>query len=131
MNFQVVSVGQKLVEKTVGTGGYLDNVGTPSPHLLGEIQFVDASIGKMVAELKNRGAYESIYESAVSVNPDFDPKSATFGADPLFRDTLPIAGRRIGPRWRANRAPIRTGMERERQTPLLRSEMQNAFRRKR
>lgn len=27
-------------------------------------------------------------------------------------DTLPTAGRRIGPRWRANRAPIRTGMER-------------------
>jgi Type I phosphodiesterase / nucleotide pyrophosphatase len=34
MNFQAVSVGQKLVETINGTtmtGGYLDNVGTPSP----------------------------------------------------------------------------------------------------
>ena len=31
MNFQVVSVGQKLIEKTNGmTGGYLDAAGTPS-----------------------------------------------------------------------------------------------------
>jgi hypothetical protein len=77
MNFQVVSVGQKLVEKNAGTGGYLDNVGTPSPHLLGEIQFVDASIGKMVAELKNRGAYEStlIVISAKHGQSPISPKS--------------------------------------------------------
>src|SRR5579862_5150126 len=32
MNFQVVSVGQKLIEKSLGVkGGYLDNQGTPSP----------------------------------------------------------------------------------------------------
>ncbi|HZD46883.1 MAG TPA: alkaline phosphatase family protein, partial [Acidobacteriaceae bacterium] len=30
MNFQAVSVGQKLIEKGVGTGGYLDASGTPS-----------------------------------------------------------------------------------------------------
>lgn len=60
MNFQVVSVGQKLIEKSVGmTGGYLDNIGTPSPALLGEIQFADNSIGQMVAELKKRGLYQS------------------------------------------------------------------------
>ncbi|HEX4617642.1 MAG TPA: alkaline phosphatase family protein, partial [Stellaceae bacterium] len=55
MNFQVVSVGQKLIEKslpTTVTGGYLDNIGTPSPALLSEIQFADDSIGKMVAALK-------------------------------------------------------------------------------
>jgi hypothetical protein len=46
MNFQVVSVGQKMIEKSVGmTGGYLDNIGTPSQPLLGEIAFADASIG--------------------------------------------------------------------------------------
>ena len=55
MNFQAVSVGQKLIEKGVGTGGYLDGMGTPTPELLGEIQFADASIGKMVAELKSQG----------------------------------------------------------------------------
>jgi hypothetical protein len=63
MNFQVVSVGQKLIEKTLNptvTGGYQDNIGTPTPALLSEIQFGDSSIGKMVAELKkNRGLYQS------------------------------------------------------------------------
>jgi hypothetical protein len=62
MNFQVVSVGQKLIEKslpTTVTGGYLDNIGTPSPALLSEIQFADDSIGKMVAALKNRGLDQS------------------------------------------------------------------------
>jgi hypothetical protein len=59
MNFQAVSVGQKLVEKNVGTGGYLDSIGTPSPNLLQEIQFVDASIGKFVNQLKAQGLYDS------------------------------------------------------------------------
>ena len=60
MNFQVVSVGEKLIEKSIGvTGGYLDNIGTPSQALLSEIQFADNSIGKMVAELKKHGLYQS------------------------------------------------------------------------
>ncbi len=54
MNFQAVSVGQKLIEKNVGTGGYLDAFGRPSAQLLAEIQFVDAAIGSMVAEMRNR-----------------------------------------------------------------------------
>jgi arylsulfatase A-like enzyme len=40
-------------------GGYLDNQGKPSQTLLNEIQFVDASIGKMVAALKSTGDYAS------------------------------------------------------------------------
>ena len=59
MNFQVVSVGQKLIEKNVGAGGYLDAMGTPSSFLLSEIQFVDKAVGSMVTELKRRGLYES------------------------------------------------------------------------
>ena len=62
MNFQVVSVGQKLIEKSLTptlTGGYLDSEGRPTPALLGEIEFADAAIGKMVAALKGRGLYES------------------------------------------------------------------------
>jgi hypothetical protein len=56
MNFQAVSVGQKLIEKSNGeTGGYVDSIGTPTTELLGEIQFVDASIGEMVAELNKQG----------------------------------------------------------------------------
>jgi Type I phosphodiesterase / nucleotide pyrophosphatase len=59
MNFQAVSVGQKLIEKKVGSGGYLDATGTPSALLLGEIQFVDAAVGQWVSELKKRGLYNS------------------------------------------------------------------------
>jgi hypothetical protein len=60
MNFQVVSVGEKLIEKSINlTGGYLDSQGTPTPSLLAEIEFADVSIGKMVAALKSNGLYES------------------------------------------------------------------------
>ncbi|THD57185.1 MAG: nucleotide pyrophosphatase [Bradyrhizobium sp.] len=62
MNFQAVSVGQKLIEKSLTpkvTGGYLDSQGTPSPALLSEIQFVDASIGKMISALRSSGVYDS------------------------------------------------------------------------
>jgi hypothetical protein len=62
MNFQAVSVGEKLIEKSLPqtvTGGYVDSVGTPTSALLNEIQYVDASIGKMVAALKNTGDYGS------------------------------------------------------------------------
>src|SRR5215469_15187334 len=60
MNFQAVSVGQKLNEKSNNTtGGYLDATGTPSAALLGDIRFVDDSIGAFVKELKTRGLYDS------------------------------------------------------------------------
>ena len=60
MNFQAVSVGQKLIEKSNGvTGGYLDAAGTPSAALLNEFQFVDASIAAWVKELKAKGLYDS------------------------------------------------------------------------
>jgi len=60
MNFQALSVGQKLIEKSNGvTGGYLDAAGTPSPALLSEFKFVDASIGAWVNELKAQGLYDS------------------------------------------------------------------------
>jgi Type I phosphodiesterase / nucleotide pyrophosphatase len=60
MNFQAVSVGEKLIEKTLSlTGGYLDSIGTPTPALLSEIQFVDTSIGKMISALKSAGVYRS------------------------------------------------------------------------
>ena len=55
MNFQAVSVGQKLIEAGVGTGGYLDAAGTPGAELLSEIKYVDDSIGEMVQELKQTG----------------------------------------------------------------------------
>jgi hypothetical protein len=60
MNFQAVSIGQKLVEKSLGiTGGYLDSQGTPSPSLRDEIQYVDTSIGRFAAELSKQGLLNS------------------------------------------------------------------------
>jgi len=60
MNFQAVSVGQKLIEASNNvTGGYLDAAGTPSAALLNEFQFVDASIAAFVNKLKARGLYDS------------------------------------------------------------------------
>ncbi len=62
MNFQSVSVGQKLIEKTLTptvTGGYLDSQGTPTPALLANIEFVDLSIGEMVAALQKNNLLDS------------------------------------------------------------------------
>jgi hypothetical protein len=62
MNFQTVSVGQKLIEKSITptvVGGYLDAQGTPSPSLLNAIEFVDLSIGEMIAGLKSNNLLNS------------------------------------------------------------------------
>jgi hypothetical protein len=60
MNFQAVSVGEKLIEKSLSiTGGYQDAQGTPTAALLGEIQFVDNAIGQFVAALESRGLLNS------------------------------------------------------------------------
>ena len=60
MNFQTVSVGQKLIEKSLSlTGGYVDSQGTPTQPLLGEIEFTDKAIGEMIAALKSNGVYDS------------------------------------------------------------------------
>src|ERR1700757_3695312 len=59
MNFQTVSVGQKLIEKGFGSGGYLDAQGTPSALLLNEIEFTDKAIGTWVSELKKQDLYDS------------------------------------------------------------------------
>jgi hypothetical protein len=67
MNFQAVSIGQKLVYQDFPTvpfpytihGGYTDSMGTPSGSLLQEIKFVDTSIGLMVDELKAKHELDS------------------------------------------------------------------------
>ncbi|MDE3176977.1 MAG: alkaline phosphatase family protein [Pseudomonadota bacterium] len=78
MNFQAVSVGQKLVEKSTGVhGGYLDGAGTPGAALMGQIQFVDNAIGHMVSELAMRGLTEStaIIITAKHGQSAIDPQS--------------------------------------------------------
>jgi Type I phosphodiesterase / nucleotide pyrophosphatase len=58
MNFQAVSVGQKLIFNGM-KGGYLDAQGTTSAELLTEIEFVDAAIGEMVSALESNGILDS------------------------------------------------------------------------
>lgn len=58
MNFQAVSVGQKLIEKGV-YGGYKDAAGTPTASMLGEIKFVDGAIGQFVNALKQTHQLDS------------------------------------------------------------------------
>ena len=58
MNFQALSVGQKLIENSL-PGGYMDAAGTPTPVLLNEFKFIDASIAAFVSELKKQGLYDS------------------------------------------------------------------------
>jgi hypothetical protein len=77
MNFQAVSVGQKLVENnkipTGGIpcptdavpplngqpGGYTDGSGTPTSVLAYGLQQTDAALGSMIQALKDQGIYES------------------------------------------------------------------------
>ena len=58
MNFQAVSVGEKLIENGV-KGGYTDNAATPTPAMLSEITFVDGAIGQMVEALKEQNLLNS------------------------------------------------------------------------
>ncbi len=77
MNFQTVSVGQKLVEPSLSlTGGYVDALGAPSESLLAEIQYVDGAIGQMVSELNKQGLLDStlIIVSAKHGQSPIDPK---------------------------------------------------------
>ncbi len=69
MNFQAVSVGQKLANSN-GTGacathphdglagGYLDGAGTPSAVLAYGLDQTDASLGSMIQALRSRGLYD-------------------------------------------------------------------------
>jgi arylsulfatase A-like enzyme len=65
MNFQAVSVGQKLAkaghadaDKSL-TGGYADAQATPGNALTLQLQFVDDALGKFVNELKKQNLYDS------------------------------------------------------------------------
>ena len=61
MNFQAVSVGQKLAKdpSTGLVGGYTDAAGTPGTLLERGIEHTDASIGKFLDELAERGLAKS------------------------------------------------------------------------
>ena len=73
MNFQEVSVGEKLT-----VGGYSDASGTPSANLKSALDGTDAALGRMVAELKAKGLYDS---TLIIV-------SAKHGQSPIDRSVL-------------------------------------------
>jgi hypothetical protein len=77
MNFQAVSVGQKLP-----VGGYVDASGTPGPVLAGALAHTDASIGKMVAALEKKGLLD---DTLVIV-------TAKHGQSPIDRARLAMEG---------------------------------------
>jgi len=90
MNFQAVSVGQKLIEKANGVkGGYTDAEGSPTPALLKEIEFADASIGKMVNELKAKGLFDSTL-IIVTAKHGQSPVDSSHYVSQLINGTSPV-----------------------------------------
>jgi predicted AlkP superfamily pyrophosphatase or phosphodiesterase len=64
MNFQAVSVGQKLAASGPGdeeglVGGYIDASGKPASGLEKQLNYVDGAIGELLAALKDRKLDES------------------------------------------------------------------------
>jgi len=100
MNFQSVSVGQKLIESTLSptvTGGYASGQGVPTPALLKEIKFVDYSIGLMLAALKANGLTDStlVIITAKHGQSPIDSSRylgiSTFTGDPITTSPATIA----------------------------------------
>jgi hypothetical protein len=94
MNFQAVSVGQKLkAEQLLGapalSGGYLDAAGTPSNGLLATLEHTDLSIKAMVDALDQQGLLDStvIIVTAKHGNSPIDP-STLVKIDPTRVDPL-------------------------------------------
>ncbi|WP_374729090.1 alkaline phosphatase family protein [Caballeronia ptereochthonis] len=56
-DFQTLSVAQKAT--VASGGGYLDASFTPGPQVSAAIAYIDASLGRIVNELKQRGLYRS------------------------------------------------------------------------
>ena len=83
MNFQAVSVGQKLIEGGV-KGGYTDAAGDPTPSMLGEIEFVDAAIGQMVERAP--GPRSSRFDRRSSSPPSTANRRSTPTASSPFPD---------------------------------------------
>ncbi len=97
MNFQSISVGQKLVIGGVPQGGYQDAPGNPmTPGMVGCFQFVDAALGSMVAALQANHLYE---HTLIVI-------SAKHGQAPIDPTKVAKIGDQIGPIVGARAAQI-------------------------
>ncbi|MBV8398943.1 MAG: alkaline phosphatase family protein [Acetobacteraceae bacterium] len=92
MNFQAVSVGQKLAKAGFGDdpslkGGYLDSNATPGNALQQQFEFVDNALGEFKAELVKRGLDNStlIIVSAKHGQSPIDPKDRVIQSDKPFQ----------------------------------------------
>jgi predicted AlkP superfamily pyrophosphatase or phosphodiesterase len=60
MNFQAIHIGQKhALDPVFGKGGYIDANGAPGAFLSEALNFVDAELGKLIKELKQRRLLDS------------------------------------------------------------------------
>ena len=94
MNFQAVSVGQKLAKAGYGddaslTGGYLDGNATPGNALTLQFQFVDDALGAFTQELASQGLDRStlVIVSAKHGQSPIDPKLRVTQSDAPFQAT--------------------------------------------
>ena len=94
MNFQAVSVGQKLAKAGYDddsslTGGYLDSNATPGNALTLQFQFVDDALGKFENELTKQGLDGStlVIVSAKHGQSPIDPKARAIQSDTPFQKT--------------------------------------------
>jgi hypothetical protein len=83
MNFQSVSVGQKLKG-----AGYQDALGTPSALLAGDLDFVDQSLGRMVSELKKNGLFD---QTLIVVSAKHGQSPIDLSKRTAIDDSLPAA----------------------------------------
>jgi hypothetical protein len=95
MNFQAVSVGQKLAksgnadaDKTL-TGGYADAQASPGNALTLQLQFVDDSLGMFINELKAKSLYDEtlIIVSAKHGQSPINVKDRVAISDALYANT--------------------------------------------
>ncbi len=128
MNFQAVSVGQKLIEGST-SGGYTNAAGVPSAQLLGEIEYVDAAVGDMVAALKRAGQFEDTVIIVTAkhgqspIDPNLYKRNGTTTPATLLQSELPFSespanSSGIGPTeddisllWLKNGASVKNAVE--------------------
>ena len=127
MNFQAVSIGQKLIYQhgAVATGYstsgcYTDSIGTPSASLKNEIEFIDQSIGMMVAELKKQGLSDSMLVIVTAKHGQSPVDTSRYQAmeRPTIQPRSSTATSRLRSRSRAGRSD-RTGRSRRASSPAL------------
>lgn len=99
MNFQSVSVGQKLAksgptDKPGLIGGYKDANATPNNALAYELAYVDGALGQMVAELKRQNVFDNtlIIVSAKHGQSPIDVTTRTTRDDGAFFPQTPGYG---------------------------------------